>query len=56
MKELYKIYSVVVCFTMSIMITYSIVESITSNNESKDCCSDYVAAKIEISKDYKYEQ
>lgn len=55
MKELYKIYSVVVCFIMSIMITYSIVESIASSNKSKDCCSEYIATKVEISKDYKYE-
>lgn len=50
MKGLYKIYSVVVCFTMSIMITYSIVEVITSDSKSKDCCSEYIAAKLEISK------
>lgn len=55
MKELYKIYSVVVCFIMSIMITYSIAEVITSSNRSKDDCSDYVATKLEISKDYRYE-
>lgn len=55
MKVIYKVYSVVVCFTMSIMVTYSIVESIASSNKSKDDCSDYVTAKLEISKDYRYE-